>query len=481
MRHWNFAAVQLLLLLHFKVLSWADLASSPVSPNLFPEPGLNLEQVPTRKEGELTLDLCIRKALLEGTSVLKAEYNSQYSGAQLLQAYGQFLPNFSATANSNYSTGTTYNTFAAPAYIIGSGTNAAYSITTALNIFNGLSDHANLKSAVLKKTSSNLTVYRAKQQIKLDVIQSFYQVMLDHWIVDISESNLRLSREREKLFRAQVEVGQRSLSDLFQQEAQTSSQEFQLLSARNVLLKDQLALLKKLRFDVSKGYRFIEPKLRSQNDPSLPRDEKTLLEIALAHRMDLKASAALAEAERWDIRAAKGSYLPKVDLLGNLSSTAHYLDNWSVNGASTVPPIQNNIGYQLAHQIQYSFGISLTWTIFDRFLIHQTVTRLQTVSHSTELDVMDLKNTVEADVRQAYGDYVTNLQQLRTSSKGLTAAQSSYDVLSGRYSVGGISLLDLLTGQNVLVQALAAHAQALISFQFQNEALRFATGEMEVE
>lgn len=444
---WILAGIMLLMLCAHAAQS--GVAASSGSPNLFPEPAPSPGQVDAAKAEEipLTLDDCIRRAISVGTSVLKAEYNTQYTGAQLLQAYGQFLPTLSSSGSYGYSTGTTYSTAGNPTYVTGSGTNAAYTIRTDLNIFNGLADYASLTSAILKTTASRLTVLRAKQQIKLDIIQSFYQVVLDHRLVDIAASNFRVSQEREKLFAGQVDVGQRHLSDLLRQRAQSSAEELQLLSSRNTMLKDQLALLRKLRLDVGKGYRFLEPKLIDEYDENVPKDERSLMETALIRRPDLKASMAIADADRRDVHAAEGAYFPKVDLIASLSSGAHFLDSQTVNGGGAVPVIQNNIGYQLGNQLQYSVSMALTWAIFDRFLTHQAVTRLQVVANSAQLDLQDLKNQVESDVRVAYGDYVTVLQQLRTSARGLDAAAKAYEVLEGRYTVGGINLLDLLTGQ----------------------------------
>jgi outer membrane protein len=453
------------------------------SANLFPEPAASPEpgQVPSANARALTLDDSVRAAISNGTTVLKAEYAERYTGAQLLQAYGQFLPNLVASGTCNYTTGTTYSTLANPAYVVGSGPNAGYTITTDLNLFNGISDYASLTSALLKNEASRLSVFRAKQQIKLDVLQGYYQVVLDHWLEDIAKANLEVSHERERLFAAEVKVGSRHLSDLFQQQAQTAAQELQLLSIRDKTLADQLALLKKIRLDVTQGYRFLEPPLHGENEEPVPKDEKSLLEVALARRVDLRSSTDLTEAGQWDVRAARGAYLPRLDLYAGLSSAAHYLDSLTVNGAGAVPVVQNGLAYQLGQQIEYTAGIQLSWAVFDRFLTSQTVSRLQTAYSGAQLDLWDLKNSVESDVRQAYGNYRTVLQQLRTSDKGVVAARSSFKVLAGRYGVGGVNLLDLLTAQEVLIQAESSYAQALIAFQLQTEALRFATGEMTVE
>ena len=61
-------------------------------------------------------------------------------------------------------------------------------------------------------------------------------------------------------------------------------------------------------------------------------------------------------------------------------------------------------------------------------------------------------------MRQSFGDYQTALDQLKSSKKGLEAAQKAYEVMNGRYGVGAASFLDLVTTQTVLVQAESTRA-----------------------
>ena len=73
---------------------------------------------------------------------------------------------------------------------------------------------------------------RKKQQIALDVAQSFLQVVLDQQLVRIAKKNLVASQDREKLLTEQTRVGVRNLADLFRQQAQTSADESFLANSR---------------------------------------------------------------------------------------------------------------------------------------------------------------------------------------------------------------------------------------------------------
>jgi outer membrane protein len=430
---------------------------------------------------ELTVIDSIRMAIQKATSVLTAKNNVEVSGAQLLQSYGQFLPSVTAAPSYSYSTGTTYYAFGTPSLVNGTGSSLGFTLTCSLNLFNGIADYSNLKSMLLKKDAAELTLSRAKQQIALDIAQSFLQVVLDNKLVDIARKNLQESQAREKLLEAQTKLGARSLADLFRQQAQTSSDESFLLTQQNKTRSDQISFLYKLRTDITKRYHFIEPDLKETTAQEKFMDEANLLKIALENRSDLKASANLADAARWDVRLNWAGYLPRLDLVGTAVSGGRVLQSQVVNGVSVLPSSQPDLGYQFWTQINYTVGLSLTWNLFDRFMTHQNVVKARINADNQDIFAQDKKNQVEGDVRNAFGSYQVAIQQLRASKKGLEAAQKAYAVMEGRYRVGASSFIDLITAQAALVQAESARAQALIDFQLQGKSVEFAIGDSNFE
>jgi outer membrane protein len=332
----------------------------------------------------------------------------------------------------------------------------------------------------LKKDVADLSLFRAKQAIALDITQSYLQVVLDNLLVSIARKNLEESQAREKLLDEQTRVGARNLSDLFRQQAQTSQDESLLLTSENRTRVDQILFLRKLRADVAKQYHFVDPTIPDEKADPRYANEASLMNIALDKRADLKASDETNDAAHWDVKTYWGNYLPKLDLAASATGGAHYLYNQSVNGQNVVPATQAGMGYQLGNQIEYSVGLYLTWSIFDRLVTHENVVKARVVADDAEIDAQDFRNQVEGDVRQVFGDYQTSIQQLKASKKGLVAAQKAYEVIEGRYEVGSASFIDLITAQATLLQAESARAQALIDFMLQGKSVEFATGELPV-
>ena len=429
---------------------------------------------------ELTLEKSIQIAVDGATQVLKASNDLEFSGTRLLQAYGQFLPSIVGQGNYQYNRGRTYSAVATPIFVDGRSRNAAYSVTADLNLFNGLADFANLKSSILKKDASDLTLKRARQEIALDVAQTYLQVVLDEKLVQISMQNLQASQERERLLKEQTDVGVKNLADLFRQQAQTSQDESSLLSAQNKRRADQIALLRKLRVEVDRNYHFAEPEFSARAVAPAAASEADLVNEALRRRYDLKASKATYEASDWDIHTAAATYMPRLDLFGTVNSVGHTLLDQTVNGVNVVTGPQDTIRDQLGRQVNYAVGLNLTWSLFDRFITAQNVSRAKLAANNAKVDADDRKFQVEGEVRQAYSGYVTAVQQLRSSKKGLEAAQKAYEVMDGRYGVGAASFLDLVTTQTALVQAESTRAQAVLNYELQVRSLGVAVGDDEV-
>ena len=436
----------------------------------------------------LNLDDSIKLAVQTATVVKKSEGDNEITGAQLIQGYAQFLPNLVATANYGRAQGSSYLTTAAPTYVDTNNHGGGYQVLATLNIFNGFSDIAGLRSAIARREATDLNLKRAKQLIALDVAQSFLQVILDQEIVKIAEKNLLSSQDRERLLEEQTKVGVRNLADLFRQQAQTSSDETFLSNSQNKERGDTLLLLRKLRLDANQNYKMTPPEFEAKLNPTLLTrlestqtdvlfgDERALVETAIGNRTDLKASDDIVKAARSDVTQAKAGYFPKLDFGLGLSAAGRILDRQTVNGGDVVPASQPELGSQLGKERSFSIGLTLTWSIFDRWMTVTNVERAAVNASNARLDYEDRQNQIVAEIRQAYGDYRGVQQQLESTKKGYLAAQKAFEVMQGRYQVGSATFVDLSTSQAALVQAEASRAQAVIAFALQTRTMQTALG-----
>jgi outer membrane protein len=415
----------------------------------------------------LTLEEAVSAGIDGATSVLKAKNQIEITGADLLQAYGAYLPNLTAQAGYGYSAGKSFSPTSL-GLIDARYRTGDYSLSSSLNIFNGFGDQAFFNSARDRKRASSLTLDRVKQLIALDVSQAFWQVELDHELTLISQQNLEVSQNREKLFSAERQVGQLNAADFYRQQAETASDQSSLIQAKNREYLDNLSLIKRLRLDARQTYLVDPPALELSVKTQLP-NEISLADQALGERADYQASSS-------DVTYARHTFLPTLDLVAEFGGEGRVYSRAVVAGQSILTAPQRNLWGQLGSQTVGSLMLNLNWDIFDRLVTTANVQKAQALESNAEIDLQDTRNQVVLDVRQALTEYKTALDQLEATEAALKAAQKAFDLINGRYRIGASNFLDLATAQATLVQAQANQAQARISLKLSGEAISTAMG-----
>ncbi len=425
----------------------------------------------------LSLQDVISRGLSNSTPVLQGQNAVALAGSQVLQAYGQlFLPNLQAGAGYNYAVGNNFYATEGPTLVRTDRGAFNYQLTSSINIFSGYNNLATWKAAQLNRNSASLSLAFAKESITEDLTQSYLQVVLDKKFVDLDSQNYVISTHRQDQIQALVDVGRRAKTDLYQQEAQTSQDHQLLLVSQNQLRSDKILLLRKLRLDSLDSYAFADLTIDDNPEVDQYGDEASLVRRALSDRVDIKASEMNTEVAQWYIKKYKSGYLPSVSFGAGLYDAGAFFNSLYVNGENVQPKYQESFGNQLYKQINGVFGVNATWTIFDKYYTKSNVQAAKINLDNARINLEDNKVLVVSQVRQAYGDYTTAIQQLHTAAQGLTAAQEAYDNISGRYQQGIANFIDLSNAQEVLLQAKQTAVQAAISIMLQKRILDYYTG-----
>lgn len=429
---------------------------------------------------ELTLESCIRIAIESATEVLKAKNDLALKAVQVMKSYGQFQPTLSTIIGASAQDGRYFNTVVTPALVSTQNWGPSAQITSSINIFNGNGDIASLNAALEKKNAGSLTLERVRQQIALDVAQSFLRAAYDQRLLDISIENLKVSRARQELLEAQAKIGLKDMADFLRQQAIASRDEATLNRIYASEKEDLLALLVRLRLDTREQYKIVPPKILKPKDGEAIPLEDDLIKLALQNRPDLKSSEHALIASKFDVKAANAGFLPRLDFsLSAFDAGRLFVTNALSNGVNEVPANQRSFGEQLGSQIIYSLGLTMTWNIFDRDQTKAAVQASRIAARNSQIDVEDATNLIVADVRRVYAEYQSALGQFKANQDGLNAAEKAYQVIKGKYDVGVAKFLDLADAQATLVQAQSDEAQSLYQVELQRRALATVTGETE--
>ena len=423
----------------------------------------------------LLLDDCIRIGLNQSTQILLSQDSLQITGAALLGTYGNFLPNLAFNSNYGYSSGKNLLTATTPTLVQSSGSQMNYQLTSTINIFNGLADYSSLKAATLSKSASQFNLERSKQQIAFDITQSFLQIILDRRIVKFGSENLDASTKREAQLQELTNVGRNAMSDLYQQQAETSSDKLFLIQAQQKLKNDIILLLRKIKISETDKYSVGDIALDTLPLGPEYQNIQDLVTTALQQRPDFKSSELSLKIADWQIKGYKSGYFPKLNLEGGMVSNGGYLNQLYINGNEALGP-QEPVGKALFGQVYGEVALNLSWNIFDRLYTKTNVAIARIYQHRATVYHDDLTVQISADIKQAYNDYLAALQQIETSRRGLFAAQQAFEVVQGKYNVGQATFVELSNSQIVFLQAEVSKAQADISLMLQKKIIDFYIG-----
>jgi outer membrane protein len=424
----------------------------------------------------LTLRETLERADRVSTDVLVATDSLRVSSARVLEAYGAFLP---AAATGAYALQAQGNTLLASTALQPSQVGwyaSAFQVSTALNIFNGFRDRAFLKSSRFLKDAAGFTLEQARQRITFDVLQAYFQVVLDHELAAVAASNLDLSRSRQARLEGQVQVGTRSPPDLFRQRAQTATDEASVIDIQAREQSDLVGLLRRIRLEATRDYSVEVPALDTVALPADSLDRTKLVARALALRPDLLAAQSRASAADANVARATGGYLPQVVAGASFGVFARNYEWERQNGTSLLTQDQRAMGTQLGSQPMGIFTLGLVWPIFDQFQTRFEVERARVASRISTIAAEDARLQVLGDVRQATDDYRAAVEKLRATEAGLASAQEAFDAVSARFDVGLGIFLDVEAAQTALTDARAQEAAAAVNLVLRRQVLRFVTG-----
>ena len=424
----------------------------------------------------LSLQDCINIGLDRSTAVLKGNIYVAQAGAQVLAAYGQFLPNLVAAGGYNYDHGNNFYSSAGITLVNENRSQYNYQLTSSLNIFTGNYNIANSRAAKLNLQASNLTLERAKQQILLDITQAYLQVILDRKIVALDSENLSTSLKREEQLTMLTDVGRKAKTDLYQQQAQTSSDKLLYINSQSRLQNDRIALFQRLRIDSSDNYDVTDIAINDNPDAAHYANKEMLVQTALHDRVDLQSADLNVSAADWNIKKYKSGYLPTVSLAAGLYNSGAYFNTLKVNGSDAMPADQVAIPNQLGKYTYGIAGINASWNIFDRYYTKSNVKIARLNADNARIDRQDTEIGIVSSVRQAYNDYINAVQQLETVDKGLIAAQKAYEAVNGKYKEGATDFITEANAQLVLLQAGQSKVQASVNMMLQKKIIDYYIG-----
>lgn len=289
--------------------------------------------------------------------IMQATVNIQKSDRQISAAKGLLLPSVDAGINHNYSFGSS----------IDQATNQRGSLNTQYDQVYGQANweminwrnFINISLSKINKETSTFRLKQAQNEVKLNVIQSFFNYQNSKSFLDVLQTQISGIQDQIKRTEKEVEIGNRPKSDVYDIKANQGTLQEQWVSAKNTRDLSKISLLNALAITKDTlDFQMGEDNLVDSNFND-PEFIKNLIEKNPAYKTVISETKAFEK----NISLAKSGYLPTL----NGSYT------WSSFYSKTLGENADRFSDQFNRNKNQQVGFGLNIPVFNRLQVKNNV------------------------------------------------------------------------------------------------------------
>ena len=302
--------------------------------------------------------------------------------------------------------------------------------------------------------------------IQEQIAQLYVQILFSSEAINVHRQSLETSRKNEQRGQAFVEVGKMSRADLAQLTAQRAQDEYNIVESESNLsnykrqLKQLLQIIDDEEFDV------VVPTTTDEMALQLIPALQEVYGAALEQRPEIRNAKLGIETSELNIKMAKAQRLPTVGV------SASAITN-------TTSMSSNAWGSQLKNNFNLGAGFNVSIPILDNRTTKTAVNKARLQKENYELDLRDKQTALYSTIENYWLQAVTNQEKFKAAKVATQSAQTSYDMLSGKFEQKLINIVELMQGRDALLQAQQNELQSKYLTILNIDMLRFyETGEL---
>lgn len=445
----------------------------------------------------LTLEACIATALKNNIDVQREQLQLDATGVALKQSKMNRLPQVNAAVGHGINQGRSIDPFT-NTYIDEQVKYANYSLSSNLLLFNGFSVQHSIRQNQLAQEASKLEVQQVRENITLNVMLAYLQVLNAEDIVAAAEKQVAVTTQQIKRLEVLNQQGAIAPSLLYDLRGQQANEKVALISNRNAVVSAKLELQQLMNVPYNPGIELQRIEVRDQISAAAAQPG-AVYERALEHLSGVKAAALRRRSAEAAIRSIRGEQYPSLFLAGNLNSnyssaarrdifvnttdeaTSDYV---MVNGTATPVFTQKrnfvtdriSYGAQIRNNTFSNVGITLRIPVFNNLQVRNRVALARIELASSTLEETNQKLQLQQQVELAVVNAKNAWDRLQVLQDQLAAYTESFRAAEIRFNAGVGTVVDYLLAKNNLDRANISLVSARYDLALRNMVLEYYTG-----
>ena len=421
-------------------------------------------QTPVAAAKKISFGDAVRIALQQNITLQQAENAKALTAVTVRQQRNQFLPNLALSTSTSGNIGQSFNQTAGSLVNQTSQTLNA-GVSSGVTLFNGFQNFSLLKQARLSESASSSDLARARQTVVFTVASNFLSLVTLQEQQGVQEQNLTSQQAQLGQVQLFVKAGRNSIADQYQQEAAVATSQSSVVSARRSVELAKVDLIQTLQLDPTQIYDFVAPAVDStRSAPAFTLDG--LLASALTARADLTAAKVRVDAANEALKSSSSTRWPSIAL--NVGYNTAYT---SLTDAS--------FSSQLNQRKGGSVGLSLSVPLFDRGASKVASQQAAISVVNARLANSQQRQTVALEVRRAFLDYQSAVDQLSAARAQQRSADLALSATQERYRVGAATLTEVSVARAAQVSAASSLVNARYTLIFQQSLMSYYTGTLD--
>jgi outer membrane protein TolC len=424
---------------------------------------------------KLTVKDCVKTALANHPDIKASQGNIRKADAKIQQALSDYYPQISAYGNATkyyYPSVTSFLQSSGSTTTTSSSSGTGSYTQSGINSYNGpvrytcYTNDISLSQKIYDfgKTKYNVTVAKeglnsarydfitTQFQIVLQAKQAYYQAISAKKFQEIKQEAVIQQEEHLKKASGFFKQGLKSKIEVSKSETDLAKAKIDLIKAQNSY-KVQLATL-------SNAMGFRETKVYELDDQlpilALEIDLDKSYDSAMKNRPELKKFSANIRGSLAQKRQAQVQNLPDI--------------SWNAAG--------NWDGYKMPPPSYWTYGLQITFTIFDGFLASGKAKEAQESVNVLKEQAESKIQSIYLEVNQNYLNLHESKEQIEAAKTSLCSAEENFRLASRRYEVGLGDSIEFYDARVSLTQAKSDLLTALTDYQISRAKLLNAIGVM---
>jgi outer membrane protein len=305
-----------------------------------------------------TLKACIDTAYQKNISLNEQQLGSQINRINLIRSKAALLPNLNLNDVHNLNFGSTEDPYTSQYTGQNSSTNDL-SLNSSVTLFNGFLLLNTIKQSRLTYEAGTLDVEKTKNDILLNVVAGYMQVLMDYEAIRQAQSQVNETNAQVEQTQQFVTFGKLAELSLLQVQSQLASDKLLMVNAENQLLLDKLTLLQLMETPVRNDFDIQQVELKDLF-PEIPISSDEIDKISENFLPQIKSAAMKTDASFYNLKMAESGRLPKL-MLGGALITGYS----SLNNGTYTSQFNNNFSQQLS--------VTLAVPIFNNLIVKSNV------------------------------------------------------------------------------------------------------------